>query len=73
MIDSSSIRVTLATRGATANVKPMPNRVIVLRFKRRLYRKRNLVERFFNRIKHYRTVANRYDKRDDNFLAAVLR
>jgi transposase len=49
----------------------MPNRVIALRFNRRLYRKRNLVERFFNKIKHFRAVATRYDKRDDNFLAAI--
>ncbi len=60
-----------AARGARANVKPMPNRVTALRFNRRLYRKRNLVERFFNKIKHYRAVATRYDKRDDNFLAGI--
>ena len=32
---------------------------------------RNLVERFFNKLKHFRAVATRYDKRDDNYLAAV--
>lgn len=69
--DSNALRQTLAARGARANVKPMPNRVTVLRFNRRLYRKRNLVERFFNKIKHYRAVATRYDKRDDNFLATI--
>jgi transposase len=36
-----------------------------------LYRYRNLVERFFNKIKHYRAVATRYDKRPENFLAGV--
>jgi transposase len=69
--DSNALRQALAARGARANVKPMPNRVIVPRFNRRLYRKRNLVERFFNKIKHYRAVATRYDKRDDNFLAGI--
>jgi transposase len=69
--DSNALRQTLAARGARANVKPMPNRVMVPRFNRRLYRKRNLVERFFNKIKHYRAVATRYDKRDDNFLAGI--
>ena len=34
-------------------------------------RARNLIERFFNKIKHYRAVATRYDKRADNFLAGV--
>jgi len=69
--DSNALRQTLAARGARANIKPMPNRVCVPRFNRRLYRKRNLVERFFNKIKHYRAVATRYDKRDDNFLATI--
>jgi putative transposase len=36
-----------------------------------VYRQRNLVERFFNRIKHFRGIATRYDKRPDNYLAAV--
>jgi transposase len=36
-----------------------------------VYRLRNLVERFFNKLKHYRAVAPRYDKRDDNYLASV--
>lgn len=35
------------------------------------YRQRNAVERFFNKIKHFRAVATRYDKQDDNFLASV--
>ena len=36
-----------------------------------LYRKRNLVERFFNKLKHFRRIATRYDKTARNFLAAV--
>ena len=36
-----------------------------------LYRYRNLVERFFNKLKHFRAIATRYDKRDDNFLASI--
>ena len=34
-------------------------------------RYRNLVERFFSKLKQFRAVATRYDKRDDNFLASV--
>ncbi len=49
----------------------MPNRVVALRFNRRLYRNRHLVERFFNKLKHSRAVATRYDQWDDNFLATV--
>jgi transposase len=36
-----------------------------------LYRERNLIERFFNNIKHFRAIATRYDKLAINFLAAV--
>jgi transposase len=36
-----------------------------------LYRKRNLVERFFCKLKHFRRIATRYDKLARNFLAAV--
>ena len=69
--DSNALRQTLAARGAWANVKPMPHRLNPPAFSKRLYRKRNLVERFFNKIKQFRAVATRYDKRDDNYLAGV--
>jgi transposase len=36
-----------------------------------LYRERNLIERFFNKIKHFRAIAPRYDKLAITFLAAV--
>ncbi|KAB2693179.1 transposase, partial [Ochrobactrum sp. Kaboul] len=36
-----------------------------------LYKQRNAVERFVNKLKHFRTIATRYDKRDDNFLASI--
>ena len=69
--DCDALRQDLAGRGARANVRLMPNRVNLPPFNKRLYRKRNLVERFFNKLKHFRAVATRYDKRDDNYLACV--
>ena len=36
-----------------------------------LYKQRNLVERFFCRLKQFRAVATRYDRCSDNFLASV--
>ncbi len=36
-----------------------------------LYRYRNLVERFFNKLKHYRAIATRFEKHDANYLALV--
>ena len=37
-----------------------------------IYRQRNLIERFFNKLKHFRRIATRYDKLARNYLAAIL-
>jgi transposase len=36
-----------------------------------IYRQRNIVERFFCKLKHFRRIATRYDKLARNFLAAI--
>jgi transposase len=67
--DSDALRARLASQGAWGNIKPMPGRVNVPCFSPYLYRFRNLVERFFNKLKHFRAVATRYEKHDANYLA----
>jgi transposase len=69
--DSNALRAAMADRGAWANIKPMPHRVNVPAFSPWLYRYRNLVERFFNKLKHFRAVATRFEKHDANYLAIV--
>jgi transposase len=69
--DADKLRAAVASRGALANIPPMPQRVRRSAFSPFLYRYRNLIERFFNKLKHFRAVATRYDKRDDNLLASV--
>jgi transposase len=69
--DTDALRDSLAARGAWANVKPKTNRTRTLAFSAFLYKERNLVERFFNKIKHFRGVATRYDKLAENYLAGV--
>ena len=69
--DSDALRRTLADRGARANIKPMPHRVNVPAFSPFLYRWRNRVERFFNKLKHFRAIATRYEKHAENYLALV--
>jgi transposase len=69
--DSDALRAVLAQRGAWANIKPAPRRVNVPVFSRYLYRFRNLIERFFNKLKHFRAVATRYEKHDANYLALI--
>ena len=57
-----------AEKGAWANIPPRCNRNEPICFSPYLYRARNLVERFFSRIKHCRRVATRYDKLAANYL-----
>jgi transposase len=69
--DSDGLRNELAERGAWANVKPLARRINVPVFSRFLYRYRSLVERFFNKLKHFRAVATRFEKHDANYLALI--
>lgn len=65
------LRAKAATRKAWANIPPKANRKGSFAFLRWVQRQRNLVERFFNRIKQFRGIATRYDKHPANYLAAV--
>lgn len=69
--DSNSLREAMEHRGAWACIKPMPNRKASPAFSPFLYRYRNLVERFFNKLKHFRAVATRFEKHAENYLALV--
>lgn len=69
--DSNAIRAKAAERKAWANIPPKANRKGTFTFSGWVYRQRNLVERFFNRIKQFRGIATRYDKDPANYLAAV--
>jgi transposase len=69
--DSNAIRWWVEARGAWANIPPKSNRKEPICFSKHLYKARNLVERFFNKIKHYRRIATRYDKTAENFLATL--
>ena len=69
--DADSLIDTLNQRAITPVIPPKANRNVKRDCDFVLYRERNLVERFFNKIKHYRAIATRYDKLAQNFLAAV--
>ncbi len=69
--DSNALRQAIEERGAWACIKPMPGRLDPPAFSAFLYRHRNLVERFFNKLKHFRAVATRYEKYAANYLALV--
>jgi transposase len=69
--DADWIRELAIKKGAWANIQPKSNRNKPICFSPYVYRARNLVERFFNKIKQYRRVATRYDKFAANYLAFV--
>ncbi|KLU21792.1 transposase [Caballeronia mineralivorans PML1(12)] len=59
-----------AVRATDARVAmpPRSNRKLKRRYSRTLYRTRDVVERFFNCIRHFRRVSTRYDRLPDNYL-----
>ena len=69
--DADVLIETLARRHVTAVIPSKANRKILRPCDFALYCERNLVERFFNKLKHFRAVATRYDKLARNFLAGV--
>ena len=70
--DSDALVDTLDERGITPVIPSKANRKEPRKTDFALYRERNLVERFFNKLKHYRAIATRFDKLANTFLAGVL-
>ncbi len=69
--DSDALRQSLQDKGIFANIRAMPNRINLPAFSKFLYRYRNAVERFFNKLKHFRAIATRYEKHPANYLALI--
>jgi putative transposase len=70
--DSDAFVERLEARDITPVIPPKANRKEIRDCDFALYCERNLVERFFNKIKHYRAIATRFDKLANTFLAGVL-
>ncbi len=68
---SQNLRAHVEPHGGWANVPSRQNAREKPAFSQWLYRQRNLVERFFNKLKQFRGLATRYDKRPKKFLPAV--
>ena len=69
--DADWLRRQIEAAGAAPNIPPMVHRRRKPCFSPVLYRARNCIERFFNRIKHFRRLATRYEKHAANFLAML--
>jgi transposase len=69
--DSDAIRADLIQRGVDPVIPTRSNRKIQLTVDKKKYAMRNLIERFFNKLKHPRRVATRYDKLASSFIGFV--
>ena len=69
--DSDGLIEILNVRHIRPVIPPKSNRKVKRDCDFALYRERNLVERFFNIIKHFRAIATRYEKTARNFLAGL--
>ena len=69
--DSDEFVKAIEAGGATAVIPPRENRIEKREYDKDLYKDRNLVERFWSRMKQFRRVATRYEKTARNFLGFV--
>jgi transposase len=70
--DARAVLDLVEAAGGRAHIPTCRDRKVQRSVDPELYRHRNLVERFFNKLKHFRRIATRYEKTARNFLAAVL-
>ena len=69
--ESNRILAFIRSTGARVVIPPKSNRKEPWEYDRELYRERNLIERAFNKLKHWRQIATRYDRRSLHFLSAL--
>jgi transposase len=69
--DSDAIRQVLDEQGVEAVIPSKTNRIAEIPYDRAQYKARQKVERFFNKLKHFRRIATRYDKLSRTFLAFI--
>ena len=60
--DADAFVRRIEAQGAQAVIPPRSNRIEQRDFDRHVYKDRNLVERFFNRLKQFRRIATRYER-----------
>lgn len=69
--DSDHLRQKIKDQGGEPVIPPRRHRKKPLPYDEHLYKERNVVERFFNKLKHFRRVATRYDKLLANFIGFI--
>jgi len=69
--DADRIRARLCLDGIEPVIPGRENRTVTIIYDQDLYAQRNLVERFFNKLKQFRRIATRYEKYAHTFLAMI--
>lgn len=69
--DANRLRLWLDENGAVAVIPSTTSRRAPIPYDSARYKARNLIERMFCRLKDFRRIATRYDKRADTFLSAI--
>lgn len=69
--DADALVAQINAAGAAAVIPPRSNRREQRAYDRHVYKDRNLVERFFNRLKQFRRIATRYEKLANNFISLL--
>ena len=69
--DSDKVLSFIQSQGAIPVIPPRSSRKNPREYDKELYKERNLIERAFNRLKQWRRVATRYDRRSLYFLAGL--
>jgi transposase len=69
--DSDQILNFIQEQGGVAVIPPKSNRKALREYDRELHKHRNLIERAFNKLKHWCRIATRYDRKSIYFLAAL--
>ena len=86
LIDEIEANILLADKGYDADARvldrleavkitpvipPKSNRKVARDYDKALYKAWHLIENFFEKLKHYRAIATRYDKTATAFLGAI--
>ena len=69
--DTDTLRALLTSRRIEAVIPSSARRTRACPLDRQAYKRRNVIERMFCRLKDWRRVATRYDRLADNYLSAV--
>lgn len=70
--DSNELVEKIKASGAVPVIPPRKNRKESREYDKELYKERNLVERLFQKLKHYRRVATRYERLGRNYMAMLF-